>query len=723
MAASPPTEANAPVYNLHPPGASGAATTGQTPTQYAANYSATGMYQTRDQAISGLASSMLLEYLNGSDANHPNGLTEPFWANSWWTSHGLQLPPSSAYGSVATGGATNPAQQQQLWDLFSRAASARVSEDPVYSQLPAVSGSANPPPTPNQQSINDTSTANTAANNAANAAVQAGINATSTANTAANNAAALARTNADNAAALARAQLASGDSRYSTDVRAQTDREATAATERIATGDRTSREGIAARDLAEKGREFDLNIVEDRRQFNATTLTGLLNTGVQLAKNPVDWLAYQFYMQNIGIPVTALNLTNVASMLGAVPPSGPSAAGPMIGGPAIMDGDTAVSQQLGISNAGFVSVSAAVAAFPTGFSPESQNVAFLSTEQTYPIHVQQAGGAQQLDQAVSQGRATEVAAAVAPNPVIQKAVQEYTPQLQAAPVQAPAPAPVPSLGPNEPDAAPSALHMVGGSPFGPTPTANPAPVAASWTPPTPLTAPSAAPPMAAPPAPQSFTPVTPLTAPSAAPVVGASGHVIDMNGLTNMGAPTVTVGGNTGGGNTGIYTGPTATTPAVPLTNGGSVPSPISTTANTAPATGSDMLQLIANELGVPLATVQQLVPPNLLSTAASKETIMASPQIQAYINSNAGGVNYYRTADASGSKFGTIQAYGIPTGVRGGQDLNAQSYLNMDDPSRAMFEGTIAATGMDPSNELKKAFRASPISNYDSGSFGRRVA
>lgn len=183
--------------------------------------------------------------------------------------------------------------------------------------------------------------------------------------------------------------------------------------EGIATADRTSRESIATADRLESARQFDLGQAEDRRQFNSTMLFNLFDRGIELMKNPVDWLAMQYYMENLSIPLTALNYSSVASFSGSVPQTGPSQVGPMTGGPAIMDGDFAAAAAVGVQPQ-FVPLDQALQANPGQTNnPVTANYTAAASSQQWgdlqQIQTQlQATQAQGLQQAgASQNAATQ----------------------------------------------------------------------------------------------------------------------------------------------------------------------------------------------------------------------------------------------------------------------------------------------------------------------------
>lgn len=121
--------------------------------------------------------------------------------------------------------------------------------------------------------------------------------------------------------------------------------------------------------MAEIGRNyrFNLELRENARQFNATLMVDLYKTGLELAKNPVDWIAYQYYLHSLSLPTTALNLVGAALCFGAIPPTGPSQYGPCTGGPATYFGDFGAAAACG-AMPGLTSCATAVQLNP-GVSP------------------------------------------------------------------------------------------------------------------------------------------------------------------------------------------------------------------------------------------------------------------------------------------------------------------------------------------------------------------
>lgn len=395
--------------------------------------------------------------------------------------------------------------------------------------------------------------------------------------------------------------------------------------------------GQAAADRAEAARQFDVTTAEGRRQFNATFLSNLLNTAVELAKAPVDWLAYQYFMENINVPLSALNVTSFTQQLGAIPPTGPSSIGPVYGGPAAVDGDLQWYQAAGLDQTGvgiFATATEAAQQFP-GTVPGIG--AWGTVQRTRAEGID-------IDAELQSERGTSLVNYLQQSGMDPAMVQQLQSQIQRLQTAAPSPAINTAINP-------FGRRVGRGQPA-------PAPITS-----------------------QVEAPPTPLAAPQTASTPD------------NL--------------KTGVYTGPTA-----------------------APATGQDgsgaqnpqgtaMLQTIATETGIPLSQLQQIVPANLLAGGYGKEAIINSPAVQAVMTGQAPSL--FRTAPVGDSKFGTIQAFGIPLGLRGGQDFQLDQYLKANPDMQQQQIGVIRATGQSVPDFFKQAQRTAPIGTAAPGSFGVR--
>jgi hypothetical protein len=592
----------------------------------------------------------------------------------------------------------------------------------------------------------------------AQTAVAAGNNATSIANTNATNA-----TNKDIQAAHDAATLAAQDKQNAgalavANVKAATDAENTRAQERIAQADRTSRETIAANQLGESKRQFDITTAEGVREFNTNSLMSLLDKGISLAQKPVDWIGYQYFMNNMGVAMNAINASAAVNLFGAIPPTGPSAAGANTGGPGVLHGDMAMATAAGVTPQ-FMTVAQATQANPGNPSvPETANHTAASL---LPQWQQQAGGPDALEAKVAQGRAAEVAPQIQAtnSPVAAQLTQQITQQAAAYPPQLAGPslpgnggfgvsatpaggAQAPSVAPPPPS--PSAQPSPFGQPFigdqankqvpngtpqvpgavtnsigGPMvanqQTLTPEQWAATQAQAAALPQPGSYSPggMTGTPimntgGPDSYIPPNPLTGPSTAQAPDSvPGQMVN-----------VTTGGNTGGA-TGIYTG----TPTPAVANPATGTSTTTSSSGAQTPQGSDLIRQLATQLGMPYEQLTQLINPALIAGGYSPEQIAQTPVIQGLQNPNGAGFGgVYRTAPVGDSKFGQIQAFGIPLNIRGGQDINAQSFLNTTAANRDMIQGAVEATGQPWQDVQQQMLRSSPVSNYTGGAFGKRI-
>lgn len=390
--------------------------------------------------------------------------------------------------------------------------------------------------------------------------------------------------------------------RYGIDTSAATAREDIAARERIATGDRTSREGIASADRAENARQFDMNLAEDRRQFNSTALLTLFDRGIELMKNPVDWVAYQYYMETLSIPLGALEYSAMATAMGAVPPTGPSEIGPLTGGPGMVDGDFAAARQVGVTPA-FVTVSQATAQYPgTPTVPQVQNLTFAST-----INQDNPEGMAQIDRRLAEQRSQTLPYLenAQTNPAIQKGVQDATAQ----------------SGP-------------------------------------------------------------------------------ELGNRQSMGA--------------------TAAVAEAQTQDQGATRAPL-----------EKLIGELAKNLGQDPAQLWKLSGAGNMTPGYSKEAIANAPVMQA-LKTGADSMSQFRTAApgaqsqqvtpfGSTTQSATTSGPGAMTGLRGGQDLNANLLINNSDTNKQLIQGAVQADAFPWEDFQRQAFKASPITDYAVGSFGRR--
>ena len=327
-------------------------------------------------------------------------------------------------------------------------------------------------------------------------------------------------------------------------------------------------------------------------------LIELFGMGVELMKNPVDWLAYQYYLENLSIPVTAINMGVMADAFGAVPQTGPSEVGPMTGGPAILDGDFEAAQAAGVQPQ-FVALGQALAQNPG--RPSVTGVEQYAAPQAMAQY--DIGGVEQM---LEQSRS---------------AVAAEMPEL---------------------------TQFMG------SPTA---------------------------------------TAPAPTPPVG---------GTTNQATSVVSnlpsiPGAQNPQTSSGIYTG-----------QGG----------QTQPM--EQLIRGLAQQLGISEAEAWKVSGAGNMTPAYSKEAIANAPVMQA-IKSGASSMSQFRTGQAPTTASPTAAATGPGLGLRGGQDLNAGLMINNTQGNKGLIQGAVMADGHDWDTFMQQALKASPISPYEVGAFGRR--
>lgn len=641
---------------------------------------------TRDDWIAINAISTMTKYANGVD------ITNPFYSNTSFDSRGLtRFDPAymgAGQGSDQTMTYAVAAQAAQYaFDHWNE-----LSAEEKAGFLNPIGPDGKPLPDVKYQDPKDIISAYNAESGriSAEAGAQADLMRGQAALISANAAAA----DAANRLTVGMAQVAADNAR-------------TASQERIARDDRAESARQFNLKFGEDQRQFDLNLGEDRRQFNATMAYNLLQTGVQLAAKPVDWVAHQYYMANLGIPLNFLNFNAAQSLFGAIPPSGPSAAGAVVGGPGAMDGDTQLAQMAGVANPGFVSLTEAVTSNP-GIAAQIPGNEFAASETTLTNIANQAGGIQNVESQLASARMTELPATIGDNPVVQAAVQQSQQLASSTEAQIGQGTPV---GPIAADGAAAA-----GGPGGPT-----------------------------------GEPVAPAVP------TGAYGKPLTNMGGTWFGAGAQPDMTSTGGfvglpaQPTGIRTGlqpstgsETPAPPPIPATGTGMAPAdnrgpqtgaPTEQAAtNFAPTSsgasglaainnpqGELLIQTLAAQLGVSADTIRSIVPTNLMAGGYSIDAIRNSPIVQS-LAQHQDRLSGYRTAPADTEKFSQIQAFGIPLGIRSGQDINAGLLLKSNPDQQQMLQGAIESTGQYYPTAVAQSLRSSPVTSYGVGAFGRRT-
>lgn len=632
---------------------------GYDPTQNTPNYAGP---QTREQWIADTASTMLLEFLNAD-----GGATSPLMSASLWQQAGIAVPPQDFIGFLTKNptGAIPP----NIYNSMSAMATWLADHPDVAT----ASGIAAPAPTVSSGPLLSPTDQGRIAD-----ATQAA---------------------ADRQNSIDVANINAGASKYSVDANAQSNKYSVDTQAATAAADRAENARQFNTNLVETQREFDLQRADDRQQFTATLFSNLLDTATQWAKQPVDWVAHQFFMQNMGIPLTIAGFSSIANLLGAFPPSGPSASGAVIGGPAVIDGNTTFAQNAGIPNAGFVAPQAAAQANPgkVAASPSLGNYSAATSVQqiidkvglpAFMAHVQQ------------EGRRLPPAA----QPLFQQGVEQFSPP----PIidRIASPTALPGTG--------GGTRRAGGGGPPQAPTTLPAQI--------PPANPAAPPPGQYPSAADAIAAGAPVGGTAGGYPVPATAGTYSLPGggwatVSNGGGgpgynvlgqqPPTGFGGGSGDGNHGIYTGPTATPPAGTTGTGAQQ------------AQGSQLLQQLADMIGVPVAQLQQIIPAGMLAGGYSPEQLANTPIVQSIRNQTA--LPDYRTAPVGDSKFGTIQALGIPLNIRGGQDLNAANYLQGSKENQQLLQGAVEGTGAYFPDELERMLRSSTVTNYQPGGFGRQ--
>lgn len=499
--------------------------------------------------------------------------------------------------------------------------------------------------------------------------------------------------------------------RYGIDVSAAVNREDTASRERIAAGDRTSREGIASADRTESARQFDMGLAEDRRQFNSDMVFKLFDRGISLMQNPVDWLGYQYWLGNIGAPINALTLSSAAAMAGAFPPSGPSSMGAVIGGPAVIDGDTSFAESAGITNAGPVSVSEALSMHPGGEVTGDAQIAASNT-------IQQFGSIEEVDAAVNDARVNDLQGQASPQfmaqsqqlaqvamQTAQQGLVDGMPGLPGAGAESPG-------DPNYGFGDFSARQQ----PRGQTPQVDPRLAGLPQIPGGPVDMTTGQDigygadhsVRALPPDTGAAVPFTPPAAPSQ-PAMQTSGPLTNLAGGAGDGSVGGVYTGNEAGGTMESQTAATAAGPGAPAPGGGNI---------------EQLLGLLATNLGMPIEQLRALFPANLMPGQASNAAIENSPVLNMLRNGSA--VSNFNTAPITpGNPFTSIAAPTgggrIETGIRGGQDVSATNYLTALPSTQQQVQGVVKAQGGYVPDFNEQILRSAPLTNISSGSYGRR--
>jgi hypothetical protein len=135
---------------------------------------------------------------------------------------------------------------------------------------------------------------------------------------------------------------------------------------------------------------------------------------------------------------------------------------------------------------------------------------------------------------------------------------------------------------------------------------------------------------------------------------------------------------------------------------------------------GDLLLQQLALGLGIPLEELRRVVPTSLLAGGYSREAIANSPAVQALVQGRQ-TTSAFRTEPVAGTPFATLRGFGIPLGIRGGQDINAQLFTKSNPAMQEQLQGTVEAGGFYWPDIQKQIERTSPWTDLPVGARGRR--
>jgi hypothetical protein len=490
-------------------------------------------------------------------------------------------------------------------------------------------------------------------------------------------------------------ELRSATDRYIAELRAATDKEIAAMQDAL---ERYLEEG--------RNRRFDLQLEEDRRQFNAQmqlewaryqleqrrmqadVVLQLFRMGVEVAANPVDWVAHQYFMQNYSVPLTMTGFIASTYVFGAIPPNGPSAAGPVVGGPGAIDGMQLLAMDLGVKPA-FVPPSQAAQQYPGGYV--GQVAAEFRSDVTLRRIADQYfnGDVSAIDREVDRARMNELLPTVGLNPVTAEEAPRLAERLATS--------------------MPSTSVQDIGSEL------------------------------------SSFLSQMKKEAASAgSPPEGWQYRPKQEGARTDIFADVLYSAGAQAqqqpSASTGIWTGLTSAAQQ-PAAVGQQQPSSVSpliyrpqqvvgggqqqqqqqaSSSVFNPATfGEDLLNQLSQLTGLPVEQLRRVIPTQLLAGGYTLQQLANSPIVQAMQQGTT--PSRFRTAPVSpNERFGNLLALGIPMGLRGGQDFNLQSYLQGGPVNRMLMEGAIKAMGFDPSTFIWQASKTAPMTDITPGLRGR---
>jgi hypothetical protein len=195
-----------------------------------------------------------------------------------------------------------------------------------------------------------------------------------------------------------------------------------------------------------------------------------------------------------------------------------------------------------------------------------------------------------------------------------------------------------------------------------------------------------------------------------------------MQGTVSAGAPVPSMQAQTG--TTNSLTANLAPVPDMQSTStAGGIDTGMQTMSGTQTQTQQPLEQLmkqLAGQLGMNEADLWKMSGAGNMTPAYSKEAIANAPVIQA-LKSGASQMSQFRTNTAPGTASPTAAATGPGLGLRGGQDLNANLLVNNTEGNKGLIQGAMMADGHYWPDAMAQSFKASPITQYDVGAFGRR--
>jgi hypothetical protein len=415
----------------------------------------------------------------------------------------------------------------------------------------------------------------------------------------------------------------------------------------------------------------------EQRRMQADVVLQLFRMGVEVAANPVDWVAHQYFMQNYSVPLTMTGFIASTYVFGAIPPNGPSAAGPVVGGPGAIDGMQLLAMDLGVKPA-FVPPSQAAQQYPGGYV--GQVAAELRSDVTLQRIADQYfnGDVSAIDREVDSARMNELLPAVGLNPVTAEEALRLAERLA---TSMPSTS-VQDIG-SELSSFLNRMKREAGSRYLPTQGG-----------------------------PKTDMFVDLLYSPAAQAQQQPSASTGIWTGLTSVAQRPAATGQQLSSAASPLMYLPQQVVGSGQQQQAGG---PVFT-----PATfGDDLLNQLSQLTGLPVEQLRRVIPTQLLAGGYTLQQLANSPIVQAMQQGTV--PSRFRTAPVSpNERFGNLLALGIPMGLRGGQDFNLQSYLQGGPVNRMLMEGAIKAMGFDPSTFIWQASKTAPMTDITPGLRGR---